>query len=1282
MVLTLLPTPAMAEATTSDIVKYEIENGISFEFNLSTGEILSCTAKTVDTVTSINIPNVIRDVPVRSIGDQVFAAFSGLTNVTIPYGIISIGNQAFHRCSLSTVDIPDSVTSIGEGAFYDCRMKTLTIPSSVKSIGNGAFSYCSFLTTVTILSELTDIADELFSHCYELKSINIPNSVTSIGWGAFWDCMQLENINIPNGVTLIRSQAFMDCSQLKNITIPNSIVSIGASAFARCDKLTDVYYTGAEAQWNAILIEDYNKSLTSAAIHYGSGDDLPADTSITRLYPANGSTFDHTDATADTRMRIFFDREVSNAGGNRPELDFDVGTLEIHKSSDDSVVYRVQYGTEISQWSEDGSPTAVVLQNASSKLDYGTEYYVTMPAGFIKMVDGSSSPALGKGDWQFTTKGNGSDPTPSAHSFTYMPNGGTMDIPYVESHMAGDQFTLAAAPVREGYQFKGWVSNTTTYQPGDTFTMPDQDVILVAAWQAIHYLTYNYGGVGPYPATSHAVGETISIPSEIPVREGYVFTGWSDGSTTYQPGDTFGMPGHDVTLTAIWTEIQSFHVHYNLNGGTGNIPAEQHAQGETVTVTSIIPTHEGYYFGGWSDSGITYQPGTTFSMPNHDVTLTAIWTNISAEMQYVQYITKTSLAGVERNVRTSIQNGIYNLLFKATFRPTAGPEVPGINATFTDSGKLQDWYPQNYHYAKGIRRNFAYDGGLAETVTFSGAEAAGGCKAYALFAMSYIYGKDKAGDSRGFNKASTLNDLQVFLETYMLPGAMIYYNHANGNHAIVYLGEDEGKTGFYYISYEGGSNGPDATAYHQMTVKFDKFEEFYKKFNYFYARDQRDSLDAARTIIRVECPVEARVTLGNEVLDSRNAPASSDFGTVRRDGEAIIFDLQYSEDYRLEIIGTGEGFMDLTLEYQDENGDMLNTRGFKNIPIENDTQIDSYGLDASGVFILYQNLGEDDEKIWGASVNQTVSEPDDMYSSKYNAPDLNDGSSNTPIDPTPPSKPSAPSSPWNPIATNTILIPSTVGGKVSANPSSAKKGQTVTLTAAPDPGYELTSLTVTDTAGKNIELSNKGSGQYTFTMPNSQVSINAVFQKIGVAWNNPFTDVFTSDYYYEAVQWAVANGITNGTNAEGTLFSPNAPCTRAQIVTFLWRAYGKPAPTNTSNKFTDVETGSYYYDAMLWAVENGITNGTNTEGTKFSPNEPCTRAQAVTFQYRAAKADPMSGSNSFTDVAATDYFANAVQWAVSNGITNGTNVESTRFSPNNTCTRGQIVTFLHRALAK
>ena len=174
--------------------------------------------------------------------------------------------------------------------------------------------------------------------------------------------------------------------------------------------------------------------------------------------------------------------------------------------------------------------------------------------------------------------------------------------------------------------------------------------------------------------------------------------------------------------------------------------------------------------------------------------------------------------------------------------------------------------------------------------------------------------------------------------------------------------------------------------------------------------------------------------------------------------------------------------------------------------------------------------------------------------------------------------------------------------------------------------------------------------------------------------NNPFVDVKQGAYYYDPVLWAVNHQpqITNGTSA--TTFSPDATCTRGQVVTFLWRANGCPEPKSTSNPFKDVASGAYYYKAVLWAVENGITNGTSA--TTFSPDAPCTRAHVVTFLWRSANKPAAGSANPFKDVKAGLYYTDAVLWAVSKNITNGTS--ATTFSPDSPCTRGQIVTFLYR----
>ena len=254
--------------------------------------------------------------------------------------------------------------------------------------------------------------------------------------------------------------------------------------------------------------------------------------------------------------------------------------------------------------------------------------------------------------------------------------------------------------------------------------------------------------------------------------------------------------------------------------------------------------------------------------------------------------------------------------------------------------------------------------------------------------------------------------------------------------------------------------------------------------------------------------------------------------------------------------------------------------------------------------------------------------------------------------------------------TYSVSTPSkTEHGSVTVSPKSASKGDRVTVTVKPDSGYVLETLTVTDKNGNELTLKDKGDGKYTFTMPASKVTVSAEFAEIETL---DFADVSTDAYYYEAVKWAAKKGITGGTG-DGT-FNPNGSCTRAHIVTFLWRAAGSPAPKSTVS-FADVPAGSYYAKAVAWAVENGITLGTG-DGT-FSPNATCTRAQSVTFLYRAMGTAPTT-VNGFTDVTADAFYADAVAWAVESGVTNGT-TDST-FSPNNGCTRAQIVTFLYRTM--
>lgn len=256
--------------------------------------------------------------------------------------------------------------------------------------------------------------------------------------------------------------------------------------------------------------------------------------------------------------------------------------------------------------------------------------------------------------------------------------------------------------------------------------------------------------------------------------------------------------------------------------------------------------------------------------------------------------------------------------------------------------------------------------------------------------------------------------------------------------------------------------------------------------------------------------------------------------------------------------------------------------------------------------------------------------------------------------------------------TYTVSAPTAENGKVTVSPRYAERGERVTVTLTPDEGFELESLTVTDSRGNELTLTDKGDGRYTFTMPARRVEIKASF--VETVEVSPFADVAIDAYCYEAVRWAVKNGITDGVGNDR--FAPEQSCTRAQIVTFLWRAAGSPV-VNYAMDLSDVAEDVYYAEAVRWALSEGITTGAGE--SSFSPDATCTRAQAVTFLARALNANA-SGKAEFGDVPTDSYFAEAVAWAAANGVTEG--VGGGLFGSDNSCTRGQIVTFLYRAYNK
>ena len=256
------------------------------------------------------------------------------------------------------------------------------------------------------------------------------------------------------------------------------------------------------------------------------------------------------------------------------------------------------------------------------------------------------------------------------------------------------------------------------------------------------------------------------------------------------------------------------------------------------------------------------------------------------------------------------------------------------------------------------------------------------------------------------------------------------------------------------------------------------------------------------------------------------------------------------------------------------------------------------------------------------------------------------------------------------MTTYAITVESAKNGTVTSDVKTAAKGATVTLTVKPDKGYTLETITVTNGSGDKVKLTEK-SGKYTFTMPASKVTVKATFMEDN-SMLNFFVDVPADAYYYDAVLWAAEKGITGGTDA--VHFSPNATCTRAQAVTFLWRAAGSPAPKSSDMPFTDVPAGSYYEQAVLWAMEQGITKGTSD--TAFSPNATCSRAQIVTFLWRSQKSPAADTVNPFTDVAEGAWYYDYIVTAYENGLMTG--VSETEFAPDVAVTRAMLVAMVYQ----
>lgn len=880
-----------------------------------------------------------------------------------------------------------------------------------------------------------------------------------------------------------------------------------------------------------------------------------------------------------------------------------------------------------------------------------------------------------------------------------------------KSYNIGNQIILPTeTPQKDGYIFTGWLWNSQTYQPGDTLTADNSDMTFVAQWAELCVVNILLNGGtdivkdGETGKEEHALapharavekGSEFKIPDFVPTKEAAPFLGWTDGTNIYQPGDKFTVE-NSVRLTAMWTSgdvpAGAHSMTFDLSGGSA--PAGwadtlyfTAGEGKNVRLPGGVPVKDEFDFAGWLYEGVTYQAGGQFPAVDGDAVLVAQWKsrfnrdelftksysgnalkgamcvpegkNIDPALytDFVSFLIGSSM-GNTGSVQVAINQKIEKLLFSATYRPQSFGGIPDI---------IQGYPRQNKDFRKTYRD--VEDIGLGRTFK-SDEIGAWGCASYAHCVSLYVY-ETCGSSSEGAGIKVPEDQIQTTFRQHLDPGESIAYNYGNGGvHWIAFLGESEDKNGFYFLSYGGGID--TSVTDHKILLGYISYEDFAS-----LAGDTISYWDTnggsfynkeiAEKKLDFNCPVEISVILGDESLSSKGiiGDVSSSFGRMTASGSSEDRHISVSlkpttEDYyHVMVEGTGVGAMTLTLITIYTDGE-TDRRIYKNVPVSAATTMSTVLLDDGGTMDLCVDSGTNIQ-YWQTNFNGTAIEPSKGYY-PYN-PGLA-----TPIQPNPPS--SGQSGTSNPSTTTTpatysIAIPEVTNGKVTASPSSAARGALVTLTATPDPGYELASLTVTDNKGNALELTDKGGGKYTFTMPGGNVEVAVVFQLLPAPeapqtpWQNPYTDVAPDAWYCNAVQFVSENGLMTGTT--GTEFSPDAPMTRAMLWTVLGRLDGADVSGTGNN---------WYASAQIWVAGKGISDG-------FNPGGSITREQLVTMLWRYVD-NPVASADltAFADGGkVSDWAAPAMQWAVSSGIIRGS---GNALNPGGTATRAEVAVILMR----
>ncbi len=1195
------------------------------------------------TKTDIVIPSTVTE-----IGEGVFVTEEGeegveITKVTIPSSVVRIGKDAFNGCELTSVVFEgENLAEIGESAFAYCtKLPEITLPEGLKVIGKAAFQCTSAIKSINIPASVESIGESAFSTCSELTEVNFADDnesqLKTIGKKAFYQCVRLGTLDIPEGVTTIGDQAFRASGGLKRVYLPSTLTEFGSSAPAVFSNVNSANLSGTD-ELLSITVEDGNPV-------YSSKNGL--------LYTADGETLLFCPSGITGTVTV--------ADGTKS-----IGSSAFQRSKADHVVLPDTLLTIGSGSFKSSGFTSVEIPDSVTSIGY----YAFFNCKKLKSVEfGQSLRTIEEGAFSQSPLENaslpaslesvGDDAFDSLKNYIRIENPGTvLGNGFISSHskitVYGHSDSTAEKYVNDAKTRLG-DSCGLTFKSIDAFVKVTKITLdkteLALKQREIYNLNVT---IEPDNATHKDIVYKSLDTKLATVDENGKITALRPGTVTIRVLSTDGVFA-DCVLTVDADESLSDFTIDERGYITGYV-------GELTDL--VIPTSV-------ENRAVVGIASGAFAN-NRNITSVDLPDTVK-EIESYAFSHCVNLDSV------SFGSGLENIGERAFEYCTHLPEVNLPEGLKTMSSYAFDSCERLERITIPSTLTEIPTGAfhlcwrLIDVVIPEGVETVGSEAFYECEGMKSLTLPNSLRTIRSEAFAAC-----VRLTSVVVPeGVRVIENQA--------FMSCTGMTGIHLpatLEKLGGEYPGDAFersdvlgCNHLTSVNVTAGGKYFSsKDGLLYNADGSELIFCPRGLTDVTIP-EGIEKIGDHaffycrILEKVNLPSSlteigaNGFGICEKltsivipDGVTSIGDSAFASAASLNEVTLPSSLV--TIGDTAFLGTSLKSVVIPGKVVSIGREAFAYNDHLAEATIL-KNVKNFGEVIFRNSPNVTV------ITDSKDAPVYQYATSrDIPVRLIESDKPDEPGIILPVLDAFDVETVVSDGGKVVSSRERAYSGTRITLTVTPDDGYTLVKLTVTGDYGE-IAVISDGDNWY-FTMPASDVKVSAEF----AAPHQAFVDVPEDAYYADAVDWAVRNGVTNGVADD--VFAPDSSCTRAQAVTFLWRAVGAPV-TGGDCVFTDVDSSDYFYDAVVWAVENGITNGIGN--SLFAPDEVCTRAQIVTFLYRMA-GSPETEGTVFGDVATDSYYASAVSWAVSGGVTNG--VGNGLFAPDNICTRAQIVTFLYR----